>query len=264
MKDEMRLAFFNGRFNVAFGIMLICFMGYSVPEWIVYTMSEQSRIYYPSALHQSLGGIFFGSFMLLMPFCASLPYSTSQIDEWRTSYFKWKVLRMGVNRYALQKALATAISGALAVLIPYIINVLVWHIIAMPYCPETYPSQKINFNEAVIWHNWDEIFYALPIYIWIGGGIFFTGAAWALLGLATAIWLPDKIICTIVPVCIYKIWTSGFFDLLLGMEGPGPEALFNDGLSIKWLWESLLCYLVFIILSAILYYMGIRRKSCYV
>lgn len=68
MKEEIKEAFFNKRFIISVGIMLVCFLGVSYPNWI--DSSEWGDIYRPTALEQILGGIFFGGVMLMMPFCA--------------------------------------------------------------------------------------------------------------------------------------------------------------------------------------------------
>ena len=34
MKEELKSAFFSKRFLLAFGLMLSCFLGYSLPTWI--------------------------------------------------------------------------------------------------------------------------------------------------------------------------------------------------------------------------------------
>lgn len=259
MKEEIKLSLINRRFLVAIAIMLICFLGYAWPSWI--ESVDWGEIYRPTALEQTLGGIFFGGVMYMMPFCASFPYATSQVDELRTNYFHWKVMRLGVRRYVWNKMIATALSGAMAIVIAYMLHAIIWHVIAMPYDPATFENQKIYFAESVIWHNWDEIFYALPIYIWIGCGIFITSTVWAFFGLVTAIWIPDKVLCTVIPVCIYHLWMAGFTRYLFGIKLASPEALFNDGLTLKRLCQSVITYGILLILAYGLYDAGVERRS---
>ena len=259
MKDELRLAFQSKRFYVAASIMFVCFLGFTIPNWIM--SADWGKIYRPSALELSLGSIFFGGVMLLMPFCAAFPHATSQVDELRTSYLQAKVMRKGINRYALHKALATMISGGVAVALPFFLNMFIWHFIALPYDPATYPNQKIVFYQTVIWRNWDEIFYAFPIYLWIGISIFICSAIWGFFGLTASVWFPDKVLCTVIPVCIYHLWMSGFTDYVFGIKLVSPEALFNDGLSADWVWQSIVCYGILLLVSAGLYRLGLERRS---
>lgn len=259
MKEELKLAFGNRRMWLSFGIMLLCFLGMSVPNWL--DSADWGELYRPTAFEQSLIGIFFGGVMLVMPFCASFPYATSIVEEMRTNYFQWKVMRTGIRRCARNKALAVALSGAVAVTAAYVLNAVLWHMIAMPYDPLTYPNHKIYFAEAVIWHAWDEIFYGVPILGWIGCGIFLVSGIWAFFGLTAAVWIPDKVLCTVIPVCIYHLWMAGFTWFLFGFRSVTPEALFNDGLTMDRLIQSLIAYGVMLPAAYSLYLLGVERRA---
>lgn len=112
MKEEIKSAFFSKRFLLAFGLMMTCFLGYSLPSWIF--SADWGDEFREGALQLSVGGIFFGSSMLLLPFCASVPYAISQVDEIRTSFLEWKVLRGSIRRYSFNKIVATMLSAAVA------------------------------------------------------------------------------------------------------------------------------------------------------
>ena len=259
MKEEIKEAFFNNRFIISVGIMLVCFLGVSYPNWI--DSSEWGDIYRPTALEQILGGIFFGGVMLMMPFCASFTYAVNQVDEIKTGYFYLKIMRTNVSKYIKNKVIATTLGGASAITIAYVLNAVIWHVIAMPYDPLMYESQKIYFSEAVIWHDWDEICYALPIYIWIGGGMFFTSAVWALFGLMTAVWVPDRVLCTVIPACVYYLWMAGFARYLFGVNLASPEALFNDGLTMSTLVQILITYGILLVTIYTLFFIGVKKRS---
>ena len=259
MIDEIKGAIINKNFIISIIIMLICFLGIYIPSWL--ESAEWGDIYRPTALEQTLSGIFFGGVMLIMPFCASFPYASSQVDELRTKFFYWKVMRIGVKKYARNKITATMLSGGASVTFAFVINLIIWHIIAMPYDPVTYENQKIFFSDTVIWGKWDEILYALPIYIWIGCGIFITSAVWAFFGLTTAVWISDKVLCSAIPVGIYHLWLGGFTQYVFGIKLASPEALFNDGLSITAFFQSITTYSIIVIMLYILYMIGLERKS---
>lgn len=261
MIEEIRRAFTDKKILISFIIMLICFFGVSLPSWI--ESADWGDIYRPTAFEQSLMGIFFGGVMLLMPFCASFPYATSQVDEMRTNFFQWKVMRSGIKRYVHNKIIATMFSGAFAITFAYITNAIIWHLIAIPYNPAKYPNHKIYFSENIIWSSWDEVLYGIPILIWIGLGIAITSAVWAFFGLATAIWIPDKVLCTVIPVCIYHLWMGGFTYFIFGVRIASPEALFNDGLTIERLQQSVTSYTILLIIAYVLYFQGVKRRSKY-
>lgn len=100
MKEELKSAFFSKRFLLAFGLMLSCFLGYSLPTWIF--SADWGDEFREGALQLSVGGIFFGGSMLLLPFCAGVTYAISQVDEVRTSFLEWKAIRCSTQTYARQ------------------------------------------------------------------------------------------------------------------------------------------------------------------
>ena len=79
MKKEMKLIFSDGKIHLALLVMLLCFNGYSIPIWI--EIWDWDFAYRESALQLTIGGIFFGGIMLLMPFLASIPAAPLQVEE---------------------------------------------------------------------------------------------------------------------------------------------------------------------------------------
>ena len=57
----------SSEFRIAFGIMFLSFLGFSMPEWVA--SRDWGVIGQPSALQLSLMAIFFGGVSLLFPFC---------------------------------------------------------------------------------------------------------------------------------------------------------------------------------------------------
>lgn len=102
MKEELKSAFFSWRFVLAFGFMLTCFLGYSVPTWVF--SADWGDEFREGALQLSIGGIFFGGAMLLLPFCASVSHAISQVDEIRTSFLNWKIIRSSIRKYEIGRA----------------------------------------------------------------------------------------------------------------------------------------------------------------
>lgn len=75
---------------------MTCFLGYSLPSWIF--SADWGDEFREGALQLSVGGIFFGSSMLLLPFCASVPYAISQVDQQysliRSSRCRWMAAQL--------------------------------------------------------------------------------------------------------------------------------------------------------------------------
>lgn len=257
MKEELKSAFFSWRFVVAFGLMLTCFLGYSLPTWI---FSADWGEFREGALQLSVGGIFFGGSMLLLPFCASVPYAISQVDEIRTSFLDWKVIRGSVGKYARQKVVATMLSAAVATGLAFALHAFVWNTVAYPYDLVAHPYQEVPFSPKCIYSQWTDIFYAFPIYAWMTGGIAFCAAVWSVTALAVSVWVPDKLLTIIIPVCLYHLWSCRIFYHLFGIDVPHPGALYNDALTVERVWQSIVMYSLLLMISLILYLLGLRRR----
>ena len=237
MKEELKSAFFSKRFLLAFGLMLSCFLGYSLPTWIF--SADWGDEFREGALQLSVGGIFFGGSMLLLPFCAGVTYAISQVDEVRTSFLEWKAIRCSTQTYARNKIIATMLSAAAATGLAFALHALVWNFIAYPYDLVAHPYQEIPFSAKCIYSQWTDIFYAFPIYAWMTFGIALT---------------------IIVPVCIYYLWSCRIFYHLFGINTPHPGALYNDALTVERVWQSLLMYAILLVISIFVYVKGLKRR----
>ena len=259
MKEELKSAFLNARFLLAFLLILSCFLGYSLPTW--FALLDGGEEFREGALQLSVGGIFYGGAMLLLPFYAGTPHVPSQVDEIRTSFLSWKVFRSSVGRYARNKIIATMASSAAAAGLAFALHALAWNFIAFPYDVVAHPYQEIPFGSRCIFSAWADICYALPIYIWITVGIAFCASIWAVTGLAIAVWLPDKLLSIVIPVCIYNLWQHRIFYYVFGVRLPQPGALYNDALTVDWVWQSLVLYTLLFGVSVTAYVRGLRRRA---
>ncbi len=258
MKEELKSAFVSWRFALAFAVMLTCFLGYSLPSWIF--SADWGDEFREGALQLSVGGIFFGGAMLLLPFCASVPHATSQVDEIRTSYLNWKVIRSSVGHYAACKVTATMLSAAAATGMAFAVHALVWNNIAYPYDLAAHPYQEVPFGPSCIYAQWTDVCYALPIYVWMAGGIALCAAVWSVTALAVSVWVPDKLLTITIPVCLCELWSCRIFYHLFGLNVPHPAALYNDALTANEARRSLCMYGLLLIASLIVYLLGLRRR----
>lgn len=107
MGEELKRAIKSPQMWASLIVCFITLMGYSLGSWIGCILIDEWMEYRESALQLSLGGIFFGGFMMLLPFCAALAHSTSQIDDMGSSMMQWEVLRvLFSNTCELRLALA--------------------------------------------------------------------------------------------------------------------------------------------------------------
>lgn len=259
MKEELKSSFLNINFLLGFLFMLICFFGMSIPEWL--SSAEWGAEFRQSALQQSIIGIFFGGVMLLMPFCACIPYAPHQVDEMRTSVMEWKLLRSSIPQYAIGKITATALSGGAVVTLAFAFHAIVWNIIALPCDPVAYPYHEISFSPNCLYTKWYSILYGLPMYLSITAGIFLSGATWAVIALSVSIWVPDKLLTVAIPACMYYLLSASIFNRLFGWNLPHPATLYNDALTIQGAIESLTEYVVMFIIACAVYMVGLKRRA---
>ena len=91
----------NRHFALAVLIMLIAFSGYAACDWVF--MYDWDVAYRSSSLQQTLGGIYFGGAMLVVPLCAALPAGLAQVEELQTNFIDYRIIRSSMPRYEVTK-----------------------------------------------------------------------------------------------------------------------------------------------------------------
>ena len=98
-------------------------------------------------------------------------------------------------------------------------------------------------------------------FIRIGQTFAFCAAIWSVTALAVSVWVPDKLLTIIIPVCIYHLWSCRIFYHLFGINTPHPGALYNDALTVQRVWQSLVMYGILFIISLLVYVLGLKRRT---
>lgn len=259
MKQEIKNAIKGKCFWGAFAIMLLCLLGLSVPEWICSV--DWGSQYRQSALQQSVSGVFLGGVMLLLPFCACLPYATNQVDELRSSVMQWKLIRSSIKKYALSKIISTSISGGTAIAFAFILHSLVWNFIAQPCNPTVNPYHEILFSPRSLYATWYSTLYGLPMYASLAVGMFIAGAAWATVALAISVWIPDRLLTVTIPTCICYLLAANVLQSVFGLYLPHPAVLYNDALTAVDALYALLEYVSIFIIATGVYIIGLKRRG---
>lgn len=116
-------------------------------------------------------------FFNLMPIAAALPYAWSFYTERKNGYLRNIAIRVEKKYYIFSKTIAVFISGALTVLIAYLINLF----IVSAFVPMIKPDVEYNLYNIVYFGTmWSDLFFLYPfihliLFVLLGtmyGGIF--------------------------------------------------------------------------------------------
>ena len=142
----------------------------------------------------------------------------------------------------------------------FVLHAILWNNIALPVDPTAYPSHTIYFSKKCIFHNWYTVCYGLPVYVEMTLGIAFTASIWAVVALAIAVWIPDKLLTVTIPSFLYYLWNANVVYYFTGIKTPHPAILFNDGLTIEKAIISIEAYLIILGISMVIYYIGCKTR----
>lgn len=147
----------------------------------------------------SLGYILFFS---VFPLLSIFPYGWSQCSEKKSGYTKMVVTRGGKEKYYLAKYLATFLSGAVVILLPLIMNLLITACFVPAVRPSIIYQIYYSVSHATLC---SQLFYEHPViyvflYLFIDG--IFAGL-FAVCGMAFSILLKNRIAVVILPyLCV--------------------------------------------------------------
>lgn len=257
MKEELRRMFTGHAFWAAFLGMSACFLLVSVPTWIEVDLPNRPEWRSP-ALVMAVTPVWFGGFILLLPFCSAMACVPAQIHDLQSSFAHWQVIRSSIRQYVMQKATAGMLGGFLVCALPFWLHALLWQIIALPIDPITYPEHVQYLNG--LFGQWYALAYGLPMFAWIGVGAGLCGSMMALAGLAAAAWIPDQLIAVTLPVAVYFFWSYDMTNVLLGINLPRPSGLYNAYVTWEKTIQCLLMNSAVSLLSVLLFAFGIQRR----
>lgn len=261
MRAELRRAFTSKSFLLEIAVFMLCYGGYALPTFYRQWLSPWAEppAYRENALYLTLGGIFFGGVMLLLPFCASISSAPGQVDDLRTGMIHHYMIRGSFRKYAEVKLTSAFCSSAAAAGIAFILHALLWHAVAEPF---VFAADDAPFWKDSLLYQWSQICHGLPIFVEVTCGLVLTAGVWSVVAMTTAVWIPDKLLTVTIPAGICKIWAINSFSIQIGgVFLPGPETLYNDGQTLQ---SDLIClamYAVVLCLAIALYMVGLKRRA---
>lgn len=259
MLHGVKRSVFNWCFAGAVLLMLVTFSGFAACDWAL--MYNWDVAYRASALQQTIGGIFFGGVMLMIPMGAAIPVGINQVDEIQTGFIKYEISRSSLRKYTIRRLTNSFIVAGSAVGLSFLLHAILWNIVATPCDPKVNEYLAIPFSEDCLYYSWQDICYSLPIYLWMIVALFFCGGMWGIVSTTTALFTQDKILAVAIPFCLYYLWHYGLPGILLGIrEFPHPADLYNDALTISMVWESVAVYFMLLVVCIVLYIIKLKRS----
>lgn len=259
MLAEIKYIITRKRFWGSCLVLLFCLSGYAIFDWIL--LSHYPINSRPSALEQTIGGIFFGGVSIILPLCVSFPIGLYQVEEEATSFTDLKLIRSSLFKYINQKIISSFICGAILICISFSTHALFWNIVATPCDTNKYPERAIMFSPDCLYYVWQPFFYSLPIYISILLGMSFCGGVWAIVSETAAILFHDRILVISIPFCLFYLWHSGLPSLLFNNPSfPHPADLFNDAITWQSILASIFVYIFIIFVCILLNIFTIKRR----
>ena len=146
-------------------------------------------------------------FVVFLPVFPVLGYASDFCGEYESGYYRLILSRMKPRVFARTRTLSVALSGGFIVALPYLLVCLAAMYLEMPELADV-NSLGLNSEGAnVIRMEADIEMVRIGMTYGIGAMVllgFLFGAAWAVAGLAFAVWMPNKYVSLIAPFVLYQ------------------------------------------------------------
>ena len=148
-------------------------------------------------------------FVVFLPVFPVLGYASRFCGEYESGYHRLILSRMKLQQYARARIISVALSGGVIVAVPFLLVCLVAVYLATPLLPDAGTFEVAGVNALRV----EEDIEMVKIGLTYGVGVmvavkvllgFLFGAAWALIGLAFAAWMPNKYVSLIAPFVLYQ------------------------------------------------------------
>lgn len=241
---DLKRSFLNPGFFAGLAAVTALLLG------TVVTMSvlDGSRSSY-FILFDAFGASGFGPFAPVFPVLA---YATSFCEEYQSGYYRLIFARMSPMRFGRIRICTVALSGGVMFAVPFAIVCLMAFTLGAPGVPrgsdEGMLEGMILLAYITKYGDW---------YIGVGKTLigFLFGCVWALVGLAFAVWIPNRYVALIAPFVLYEsLWLS-----LAEVPLLNPISLYRgESLNSYPLTVAMECVYLVVVIPVIM--AGIRRR----
>ena len=139
-------------------------------------------------------------FTVFLPVFPVLGYASNFCGEYESGYYRLILSRMKPQKYAQVRIISVALSGGAIVAIPYLLICLAAIHCGVPEITSNTLRVDTDLEMVVIAQTYG-VGVMVAAKVLLG---FLFGAAWALIGLAFAVWMPNKYVSLIAPFVLYQ------------------------------------------------------------
>lgn len=139
-------------------------------------------------------------FIVFLPVFPVLGYASNFCGEYESGYYRLILSRMKPQKYAQVRIISVALSGGAIVAIPYLLLCLAAIHTGVPEITSNTLRVDPDLEMVVIAQTYG-VGVMVAVKVLLG---FLFGAAWALVGLAFAVWMPNKYVSLIAPFVLYQ------------------------------------------------------------
>ncbi len=202
--QDLKRSFLNPGFFVGLALVTVLLVSAAV----IWSPLDGSRSSY-YILFNAFGASGFGPFAAIFPVLA---YASEFCEEYQSGYYRMIFARMGPMRFGRVRICTVALSGGVMVAVPFAIVCLIAFTCGTPGVPQGSDEGMLQgmvlLTYITKYGDW---------YIGVGKTIigFLFGCIWALVGLAFAIWIPNRYVALIAPFVLYESMWLGLSDVPL-------------------------------------------------
>lgn len=216
LQIELKRAFINKGFLIALltGLMICLwhFFEYIFP--CVFDSSifigDGKSYFPPSSYNWWIGGNYVPIqsylYFLILPIFATIPYGNSYIVDEKIGLLKNIFIRTQKGKYLLSKYIAVFLSGAVAVVVPLIVNFYLTALVLPSILPDTASGNSVVYSNF----KWGDIFYTKPLlFILLHILIVFVFSGFiATIALALSSLINNRYVVIFAPMIIYVFLSS--------------------------------------------------------
>lgn len=202
--QDLKRSFLNPGFFVgmaAIGVLLFAALVSGAP------LDRSRSSYY--ILFNVFGASGFGPFAAVFPVLA---YSTNFCEEYQSGYYRMIFSRMTPIHFGRIRMITVALSGGVMLAVPIALVCIAAFLFGIPGVPqgsdEGMLQGMVMLTYIKKYGDW---------YIVVGKTVlgFLFGCVWALVGLAFAVWIPNRYVALIAPFVLYESMWLGLSEIPL-------------------------------------------------